>query len=82
VQSLPQKRRTLSSGLSQYQHDPLGGKACRLSDGAALSAGAVLVIVSLSCALSDPGSTLCTPFLATGVALVGKQDYVSETSQA
>lgn len=29
AQVLPQKRRTASSGFSQYQHEPLGGKLCR-----------------------------------------------------
>jgi len=29
AQDLPQKRRTLSSGFSQYQHDPLGGRLAR-----------------------------------------------------
>jgi hypothetical protein len=29
AQDLPQKRRTLSSGFSQYQHDPLAGRLSR-----------------------------------------------------
>jgi hypothetical protein len=32
-QDLPQKRRTLSSGFSQYQHDPFGGRLRRAGTG-------------------------------------------------
>ncbi|MEW7848389.1 hypothetical protein AB2N08_06780 [Massilia aurea] len=38
AQGLPQNRRTLSSGFSQYQHDPLAGRLARL--GMALTAAA------------------------------------------
>ena len=33
AQDLPQKRRTLSSGLSQYQQAPLGGRLRRVGKG-------------------------------------------------
>ena len=39
VQSLPQKRRTLSTGLSQYQHEPFGGKLTRDGRDCAAAAG-------------------------------------------
>jgi hypothetical protein len=35
AQSLPQKRRTLSSGFSQYQQEPFGGKLWRAGKGRA-----------------------------------------------
>ena len=35
---LPQKRRTLSSGFSQYQHDPLAGRLARVGMPDALAA--------------------------------------------
>jgi hypothetical protein len=63
---LPQNRRTLSSGFSQYQHEPFGGKVKR--DGSAppatLTSGgsdATLLSGKLSCIVSKihplPGST-------------------------
>jgi len=67
AQDLPQKRRTLSSGLSQYQHAPFGGRLCRAGAGvgAALNAAATgstdtLVSGTLSCIVSK-----VTPLPAT-----------------
>jgi hypothetical protein len=65
AQSLPQKRRTLSSGFSQYQHEPLAGKLWRGrtgADGATACGSAVaLLFGKLSCIVSKihplPGST-------------------------
>jgi hypothetical protein len=64
-QGLPQNRRTLSRGFSQYQHDPLGGNVKR--DGKAppgtLTSGSDATLLSgkLSCIVSKihplPGST-------------------------
>jgi hypothetical protein len=51
--SLPQKRRTLSRGFSQYQQEPFGGNDC-LVRGAATCAGNALSVVGLSCV----GSTM------------------------
>jgi hypothetical protein len=45
AQSLPQKRRTLSSGFSQYQHDPFGGSICRVLGGAGIG-GTTLPLMS------------------------------------
>jgi hypothetical protein len=56
VQSLPQKRRTLSTGFSQYQHDPFGGKLRRVGrPGVALAASGspdALSFITLSCIVS------------------------------
>jgi hypothetical protein len=61
VQSLPQKRRTLSTGFSQYQHEPLGGRlsrvgrACPAADAALVGIGsgaAMLSFITLSCIVS------------------------------
>jgi len=67
AQDLPQKRRTLSSGLSQYQHAPFGGRLMRAGAGvgAALSEAATgstdtLVSGTLSCIVSK-----VTPLPAT-----------------
>jgi hypothetical protein len=55
---LPQKRRTLSSGFSQYQHEPLGGRLARAGTGAALLEAAAtgstgtLLSGTLSCIVS------------------------------
>jgi hypothetical protein len=45
AQDLPQKRRTLSSGLSQYQHAPFGGRLSRA--GAGVVAGAALIAAAI-----------------------------------
>ena len=56
MQSLPQKRRTLSTGLSQYQHDPFGGRLTR--DGlvctpvAGIASDAAPLLITLSCIVS------------------------------
>jgi len=42
AQDLPQKRRTLSSGFSQYQHEPLGGRLRRAGTGVALIEAATI----------------------------------------
>jgi len=58
VQVLPQKRRTLSTGFSQYQQDPLGGKLRRVGRAWAAAAAAAMgsaIAVSpakLSCIVS------------------------------
>jgi hypothetical protein len=53
---LPQKRRTLSSGFSQYQHDPLAGRLWREGVGGATAAtiGSAAAFLSgkLSCIVS------------------------------
>jgi hypothetical protein len=65
-QDLPQKRRTLSSGFSQYQHAPLGGKARRVGTGVpvidAATSGSTAAPLSgkLSCVVSK-----VTPLPAT-----------------
>jgi hypothetical protein len=55
---LPQKRRTLSSGFSQYQHEPLAGKLWRDRTGANGGASDVAVSASLSGKLSCIVSTI------------------------
>jgi hypothetical protein len=45
AQSLPQKRRTLSSGFSQYQHDPFGGNIWRVLGDAGIG-GATAPVMS------------------------------------
>jgi len=56
VQFLPQKRRTLSSGFSQYQHEPLGGKLRRVGLACAATAAIGSAITpstgKLSCIVS------------------------------
>ena len=54
--SLPQKRRTLSSGFSQYQHDPFGGRLWRGRSGG--NGGATVASASVSVSLS--GKLSCT----------------------
>jgi hypothetical protein len=51
AQSLPQKRFTLSSGFSQYQHDPFGGNVCRGRGGAAMAGiiGGIIAAPSAAC---------------------------------
>jgi hypothetical protein len=53
---LPQKRRTLSSALSQYQQAPFGGKLWRGRAGGALDANATsaltVLLSTLSCIVS------------------------------
>jgi hypothetical protein len=53
---LPQKRRTLSSALSQYQQAPFGGKLWRGRAGGALDADATsalsVLLSTLSCIVS------------------------------
>jgi hypothetical protein len=50
--SLPQKRRTLSSGFSQYQHDPFGGRLWRGRNGGSGGATDASALASLSGKLS------------------------------
>lgn len=65
AQVLPQKRRTLSSGFSQYQHDPLAGRLSRDGSGrrAPSTGGSTAIPLSgkLSCIVSKvhplPGNT-------------------------
>jgi hypothetical protein len=58
AQDLPQKRRTLSSGFSQYQHEPLGGRLARagtaaaLLEAAAIGSTGTLLSGTLSCIVS------------------------------
>jgi hypothetical protein len=58
VQVLPQKRRTLSSGFSQYQQEPLGGKlrrvglACAAAAAATMGSAIAVSPVKLSCIVS------------------------------
>jgi hypothetical protein len=56
VQSLPQKRRTLSTGLSQYQHEPFGGRLTREGLACTAAAGgdseAAPSFITLSCIVS------------------------------
>jgi hypothetical protein len=55
AQVLPQKRRTLSSGFSQYQHEPLAGRLWREGIGRAVAtAGSGVAVLSgkLSCIVS------------------------------
>ena len=79
MQSLPQKRRTLSTGLSQYQHDPFGGRltrdglACTLAAG--IASDAAPLSLTLSCIVSK-----VYPLPATHQVV--KQYYFSEISQA
>jgi len=62
---LPQKRRTLSSGFSQYQHEPFGGSDWRLLAGVD-DAGKALWLGGSSCLgstvfpLTDTDSAYCT----------------------
>ena len=50
--SLPQKRRTLSSGFSQYQHEPFGGRLWRGRSGGNGGATDASALASLSGKLS------------------------------
>jgi hypothetical protein len=50
--SLPQKRRTLSSGFSQYQHDPFGGRLWRERTGNSGGAAGASALASFSGKLS------------------------------
>lgn len=76
--SLPQNRRTLSSGFSQYQHEPFGGKLWRGRGGANGGADASMLA-------SSSGKLSCTvpkipPFVQQR-AYVLQQDYFSGISR-
>jgi hypothetical protein len=56
AQDLPQKRRTLSSGFSQYQHEPLGGRLWRVGTDAPLIDAAIETAAEAAAEATTSGS--------------------------
>lgn len=78
-QLLPQKRRTLSSGLSQYQHAPLGGRLKRA--GTAAVPAAVATDAATDAATRGSG-TLWSGKLSCVVSKITPLPHVRRTSAA
>ncbi|VXC37451.1 hypothetical protein MASSI9I_60414 [Massilia sp. 9I] len=75
---MPQKRRTLSSGFSQYQHDPFAGRLARdgMTEGTATAASTG----SVASPFSGKLSCVVSKIHPLHDRLKSNQDYFSGTS--